>query len=173
MDNSQSIFATESLSIPLPGYRWVQFITHKAERPLSDTSSRQALERLVADSAFINEYLSFSEGAHGPYLVENILSEDFVEASMHQESHPVVRAILSGTGVYEGGAPAPDAETLDRISARLAKIPTNSTYFLLRLDPTRDEDKLSELGWIFAEYSQHFFVSNTMESIQVVTIGCE
>lgn len=173
MDGSESIFVTESLSVTLPGYRWVEFITHKAERKLSDTSARQALERLVADSAFVREYLCFSDAAHGPYLVEKILPEDFVEASMHQEPHPVLRAILSGTGVYEGVAPEPDAETLKCVRTRLAGIPKDSSYFLLKLDPTRDEEKLSELGWIFVEYSQHFFVSSAMDSIQVVTIGCE
>lgn len=173
MDSSQSIFATESFSVTLPGYRWVEFITHRAEQQLSDSSSRQVLERLVADSAFVTEYLSFSDGAHGPYLAEKILSYDFVEASIHQESHPVLHAVLSGTGVYEGCAPEPDAEALERINSRLAEIPKDSSYFLLKLDPTRDKEKLSELGWIFAEYSQHFFVSGTLDSIQVVTIGCD
>ncbi len=173
MESSQSIFATESFSVPLPGYRWVEFITHRAEQQLSDSSSRHVLERLVADSAFVNEYLSFSDSAHGPYLAEKILSHDFVEASIHQESHPVLQAILSGTGVYEGRAPKPDVEALERIKSRLAEIPKDSSYFLLNLDPKRNKDKLSELGWIFAEYSQHFFVSGTLDSIQVVTIGCD
>lgn len=166
-------FSSESLTISLPGYRWVEFITHKAGQPLSDTSSRQVLEKLVADLAFINEYLCFSETAHGPYRVEKIFMEDFVERSMHQEPHPVIHAILSGTGVYEGCVPGPDTKTLERISSRLFEIPKDSSYFLLKLGPTKDKEKLSELGWIFAEYSQHFFVSSTMDSIQVVTIGCE
>jgi hypothetical protein len=171
--DTQSIFSSESLTLALPGYRWVEFIIHKAEQPLSNASSRQVLERLVADPAFVNEYLCFSEAAHGPYLVGKILLEDFVECSIHQDIHPVIHAILSGTGVYEGCAPEPDTETLKNISSRLSKIPKDSSYFLLKLDPTKDKEKLSELGWIFAEYSQHFFVSSTMDSIQVVTIGCE
>lgn len=173
MNSSPSIFATKSVSVPLPGYRWVQFITHKSEQPLSDTSSRRALNRLAADPAFINEYLCFSDNAHGPYLVENITSEDFIEAPIRQAPHPVIHAILSGTGVYEDCAPEPDAKTLEVISSRLAEIPEDSSYFFLNLDPTKDKEKLSELGGIFAEYSQHFFISSTTDSIHVVTVGCE
>lgn len=77
--DTQSIFSSESLTLALPGYRWVEFIIHKAEQPLSNASSRQVLERLVADPAFVNEYLCFSEAAHGPYLVGKIFLEDFVE----------------------------------------------------------------------------------------------
>lgn len=96
-----------------------------------------------------------------------------MEASIHQEPHPVLQAILSGTGVYEGRAPKPDVEALERIKSRLAEIPKDSSYFPLNLDPKRNKDKLSELGWIFAEYSRHLFVSGTLDSIQVVTIGCD
>lgn len=173
MDSSQSIFSTKSLSVALPGYRWVEFITHKAEQPLSVTSPRQVLERLVTDPAFIDKYLCFDEAAHGPYLAEKILSDDFLEQPVRQESHPVMHAILSGTGVYEEGAPKPDAETLQSVSSRLSEIPKDSSYFFLNLDLNNDTDKLSELGWIFAEYSQHFFVSSTKDSIYVVTIGCD
>jgi hypothetical protein len=173
MDSSQSFFSTESLLVALPGYRWVEFITHKAEQPLSVTSPRQVLERLVTDPAFIDKYLGFSEAAHGPYLAEKLLSEDFLEQPVSQEPHPVMHAILSGTGVYEDRAPKPDAETLKNVSSRLSAIPKDSSYFVLKLDPTKEKDKLSDLGWIFVEYSQHFFVSSTKDSIYVVTIGCE
>lgn len=84
-----------------------------------------------------------------------------------------MHAILSGTGVYEGGAPEPDTETLERVSSRISEIPKDYSYFLLNLDPTKDRDKLSELGSIFAEYSQHFFVSSAKDSIHVITVGCE
>lgn len=173
MNNSQSIFATESLSVGLPGYRWVAFTTHKAKQPLSATSSRQILETLVADPAFIKEYLYFSEASHGPYLVEKIDREDFIELPLRQEPHPVMHAILFGTGVYEGQAPEPDTEALAITNSRLSEIPKDSSYFLLNLDPTKDKDKLSELGWIFAEYSQHFFVSSAKDLIFVVTVGCD
>ena len=173
MDSSPSIFATESLSVALPGYRWVEFITHKAAQLLSMTSSRQVLETLIADPAFINEYLRFSDAAHGPYLVHKIHPENFLEQPLHSESHPVMHAILFGTGVYEGGAPEPDTETLEKVSSRLAEIPKDCSYFLLNLDPTKDPDMLSELGWIFAEYSQHFFVSRAKDCIYVVTVGCD
>lgn len=173
MDSSQSIFVNESLSVALPGYRWVEFTTHTAKQPLSATSSRQVLETLVADPAFISEYLCFSEAAHGPYLVKKIQTEDFIEQPLHQEPHPVMHAILFGTGVYEGGAPEPDAEALAVANSRLSEIPRDSSYFFLKLELKKDTDKLSELGWIFAEYSQHFFVSRAKDSIQVVTVGCE
>lgn len=157
----------------LPGYRWIEFITHRTMKQLDGISPRQLLERLVVDPVFVNNYLSFSNDSHGPYLVEKILSEDFVEIQMYQEPHPVIYAILSGTGVYEGCAPAPDETILERIVSRLAEIPKDASCFLLKLDPTQDEEELSELGWIFAEYSQYFFISSTMDSIQVVTIGCD
>ncbi len=181
MDKSPSLFSTESLSVALPGYRWVEFVTHKAEQPLPIATSRQVLEKLVTDPAFVNEYLSFAlvqddqqlEVVHGPYLVAKIGPEHFVEGSMYQVPNPILHAVLHGTGVYEGSAPALSEESLERINSHLAKIPKDSSYFYLNLNPTTNEEMLSEIGGIFVEYSQHFFVPSTMDSIHVVTIACE
>ena len=181
MDSTASMFATKSTHIALPGYRWVQFITHQAKQPVSAATPRQVLELIVADPAFTNEYFGFGivdadsnfEVVHGPYLVKHILSEDFIEVALQPGIHPVIHAILQGSGVYKNQAPEPSAELLECIHAYLADIPEGCSYFFLQLEINADQEKVSEIGWIFAEYSQHFFVSPTTCSIHVVTIACE
>jgi hypothetical protein len=103
MKNSLSAFETESQSITLPGYRWITFTVHKANQPLNATSARGVVEVLFLDPAFIDEYLNFAlehEVAHGPYLLDKISPENFMESPFlilpSSSGHPVKRYTARG-----------------------------------------------------------------------------
>ena len=176
MKNSLSAFETESQSITLPGYRWITFTVHKANQPLNATSARGVVEVLFLDPAFIDEYLNFAlehEVAHGPYLLDKISPENFVESPFPLGCYSILSAVMSGTGVYEGGAPAPDNDTIAKVRNFLAEIPCGSAYFFLQLEPAENIERLSEIGYILCEYSQHLLVSPALDKVYSVTIGCD
>jgi hypothetical protein len=176
MKSSLSAFETESQSIALPGYRWITFTVHKANQPLNAPSARSVVEILFGDPAFIDEYLNFaleSEVAHGPYLLGKISPSDFVEFPFPLGCHSVLSAVMSGTGVYEGGAPTPDQDTIAKVRNFLAEIPCSSAYFFLQLDPAKNIESLSETGYILCEYSQHLLVSPALDQVFSFTVGCD
>ena len=176
MESVLSAFETESHSIALPGYRWITFTVHKAKQPLGLFSARGVVDTLFHDSAFVREHLTFGlepEITHGPYLLNKIFPTDWVELPLPPKLHPVLNAVMEGSGVYEGCAPKPDENTIAEIAKGLAKIPNPSSYFFLQLDPTKNEDRLSEIGYILCEYSQHLFVSLALDQVHSVTVGCD
>lgn len=176
MKSSISAFNTESQSIALPGYRWITFTVHKANQPLNASSARGVVEILFRDPAFIDEYLNFAlerEVAHGPYLLDKMSPADFVELPFPVGCHLVLSAIISGTGVYEGGAPTPDKDTIVKVRNFFAEIPCSSAYFFLHLDPADKIERLSETGHILCEYSQHLLVSPGLDKVYSFTVGCD
>jgi hypothetical protein len=176
MTGDFSAFETTSHSIVLPGYRWITFTVHRATRQLECSSARDVLNTLSQDPAFVREYRTFGvepEITHGPYILGKILSSDWLELPLPLEVHPVLNVVMHGSGVYEDCAPEPDKYTITRIAKDLADIPSSYSYFFLQLDPTKNEDRLSELGYILCEYSQHLFVSQSLDQVHCVTVGCD